>query len=66
MTQQSKHSKVLLYTVAVIGILMQVSAIVLMLGWDVSVALAVPLLIIGMFMAFTPLLALARKPTSSK
>ncbi len=65
MTQHSKHSKVLVYTVAVIGIFMQLSAIVLMLGWGVSVALAMPPLIVGMFMTFTPLLVLARKPTSS-
>ena len=65
MTQHSKHSKVLVYTVAVIGIFMQLSAIVLMLGWGVSVALAMPPLIVGMFMTFTPILILARKSTSS-
>ena len=64
MTLQPERSKVLLYTIAVIGILIQCSAIVLMLGWDASPALVAPLMIVGMFMSFAP--AIAKKAAPKK
>lgn len=57
MTLKPERSKALLYTIAGIGILIQCSAIVLMLVWDTSPALVAPLMIVGMFMSFAPAIA---------
>jgi len=53
-------SKKRLYLLAGTGFILQIASIYLMLARDVSVAVVMPLLIIGMFMTFAPALAAKR------
>lgn len=46
-----------LFLIAGAGFVLQLVAIVLMVARDVSVAIVAPLIIIGMFMTFAPMIA---------
>ncbi len=55
MTEESKSNKKLFIIIAVVGILLELVVIILLASERITVAVAMPLLIIGMFVAFAPI-----------
>ena len=55
MAEESKPNKRLFVIIAVVGILLELIVIFLMASERITVTTAMPLLIIGMFVAFAPI-----------
>ena len=61
MPQPPKSNNKLVLAIAVLGILMEGTAIALLASKRIAMPVATPLIIVGMFMAFVPLFVLARR-----
>ena len=55
MAEESKPNKRLFVIIAVVGILLELIVIILMATERITVATAMPLLIVGMFVTFAPI-----------
>jgi len=55
MAEESKPNKRLFVMIAVLGILLELIVIILLASERITVAVAMPLLIVGMFVTFAPI-----------
>jgi uncharacterized membrane-anchored protein len=61
MNEDRKKANRMLYVVALLGIMLEAVAIYLLSAKRIETSVAIPLVIAGMFIAFVPIFAVARR-----